>query len=34
MAAKLGEAILGVDVMRDHYLVLIALLHKKCQAGK
>lgn len=34
MAAKLGEAILGVDVMRDHYLVFIALFDEKCQAGK
>lgn len=32
--AKLGEAVLGVDVVRDHYHVLVALLHQKRQAGK
>lgn len=34
VATKLGEAILGVNVVCDHYLVLIALLHEKCQTGK
>lgn len=34
VAPELGEAILGVDVVRDHYLVLIALFHQKRQAEK
>lgn len=32
VAAVLGEAVLGVDVVCDNYLVLVALLHKKRQA--
>lgn len=32
VAAVLGEAVLGVDVVRDHYLVLVALLHEERQA--
>lgn len=34
VAAKLGEAVLGVDVVRDHYHVLVALLREESQAGK
>lgn len=33
VAAVLGEAVLGVDVMGDHYLVLVALLDEKPQAA-
>lgn len=32
VAAVLGQAVLGVDVMSDHDLVLVALLHQKRQA--
>lgn len=32
VAAVLGEAVLGVDVVCNHYLVLVALLHKERQA--
>lgn len=34
MAAELGETVLGVDVVRDHYLVFVALLHKQRQAER
>lgn len=33
VAAVLGEAVLGVDVMGDHDLVLVALLDEKSQAA-
>lgn len=33
VAAVLGEAVLGVDVVRDQYLVAVALLHQERQAG-
>lgn len=33
MAAVLGEAVLGVDVVRDQHLVLVALLDEKRQAA-
>lgn len=33
VAAVLGKAVLGVDVMGDHYLVLVALLDEKPQAA-
>ena len=32
VAAILGEPVLGVDVVRDHDLVLVALLHQERQA--
>lgn len=34
VAAVLGEAVLGVDVVRDHDLVLVALLHEGRQAER
>lgn len=34
VAAELGETVLGVDVVRDHYLVFVALLHKQRQAER
>lgn len=34
VAPELGETVLGVDVVCDHYLVLVALLHKKRQAER
>lgn len=34
VAAVLGEAVLGVDVVCDHNLVLVAFLHKECQAER
>lgn len=33
VASELGEAVLGVDVVRDDHLVLVALLHEERQAG-
>lgn len=34
VATVLGEAVFGVDVVRDHYLVLVALLREERQAGQ
>lgn len=34
VAAVLGETVLGVDVVRDQHLVLVALLHEERQAER
>ena len=34
VAAVLGEAVLGVDVVRDHDIVLVALLHEERQSER